>query len=99
MRRHVKNAKDEGRWLISGEFAAIASPRSLPSMTSLLRADNSDLDFVDIIENECERLENTLDQERLDELGESLVTSSGDLNQMRAQLHVRRIKDLVWTGS
>lgn len=66
---------------------------------SYLSADNSDLDFADIIENECERLEDTLDQERLDELGESLVASYGDLNQMRAQLHVQRIKDLVRTGS
>ena len=66
---------------------------------SYLSAYVSNPDFADIIEDECGRLEDMLDQERLNDLGESLVASYGDLNQMRAQLHVQRIKDLVRTGS
>ncbi len=50
--------------------------------------------FVDAIEAECENLPPIMDQQQLDRLGETLVTTYGDLNQKRARLHVQRIKNM-----
>lgn len=50
--------------------------------------------FVDAIEAECEKLPPIMDQQQLDRLGETLVTTYGDLNQKRSRLHVQRIKNM-----
>ena len=50
--------------------------------------------FVDAIEAECEKLPPIMDQQQLDRLGETLVTTYGDLNQKRGRLHVQRIKNM-----
>ena len=50
--------------------------------------------FVDAIEAECEKLPPIMDQQQLDRLGETLVTTYGDLNQKRRRLHVQRIKNM-----
>ena len=50
--------------------------------------------FVDAIETECEKLPPIMDQQQLDRLGETLVTTYGDLNQKRGRLHVQRIKNM-----
>lgn len=50
--------------------------------------------FVDAIEAECEKLPLIMDQQQLDRLGETLVTTYGDLNQKRGRLHVQRIKNM-----
>lgn len=50
--------------------------------------------FVNIIENECRKLDNIASQNDIDTLGESLVKTYGDLNQKRGQLHAERLRNL-----
>lgn len=50
--------------------------------------------FLEAIEVECAKLPPIMDQQQLDRLGETLVTTYGDLNQKRSRLHVQRIKNL-----
>ncbi|MBQ9002854.1 MAG: NERD domain-containing protein [Eggerthellaceae bacterium] len=51
-------------------------------------------DFAGIIEAECARLDSIVSQSRIDDLGEELVETYGDLNQKRGQLHAERIRKM-----
>ena len=51
-------------------------------------------EFADIIERECETLDDIATQGEIDALGESLVQSYGDLNQKRGQLHAERLRNI-----
>lgn len=49
-------------------------------------------EFVDVIEKECSKLDEIVGQSDLDNIGELLVQSYGDLNQKRSQLHAERLR-------
>ncbi len=51
-------------------------------------------EFADIIEDECEKLDEFISQSDMDALGESMVQTYGDLNQKRGQLHAERLRNI-----
>lgn len=53
-----------------------------------------ELTFSEIIEKKCTNADEIISQQKLDKLGESLVSTYGDLNQKRGQLHAQRIKNI-----
>lgn len=55
---------------------------------------NGSPNFADIVECASAQLDDVLTQSRLDEIGEQLVSSYGDLNQKRAQLHAQRLANI-----